>query len=217
MRKINLIKENTDISTLKMTRFDWDVIINGVPYYVVKIEGFYHSISSNEFIDQLWAYPRNQQPTYDNLIHYPYNTGVQWGITCTPKYITKTKYDETEARSINATLITRNGFPFYVISGGLNYGIPKAQTIISDIKEHPLDLEMIDFDKKMIGRKIWWRSEPGIITDWISGQAYIIIEPDGIESFTTPSEFVEEDGDGYYEDGYVKTDIFDKHIWWFRD
>ena len=83
--------------------------------------------------------------------------------------------------------------------------------------DHPLALNTIDFDKKMIGRKIWWRSEPGIITRWIDGQACVIIEPDGIEKFTTPAEFFKEDGDEYYEDNYVKTNIFDKHIWWFRD
>ena len=217
MRNIKLITPDTDLTTLKITRFNWDLVINDIPYYVIKIDGYYHRISSDEFTDQLWAYPRDQQPSFENLIEYPYHEAVQWGITCLPKFIIKSKWDETEARLVNATLITRNGKPFYVVSGGLNYGIPKAQSIIGEISEHPLELNEIDFDKKMIGRKIWWRSEPGVITSWIPGQACVIIEPDGSERFSTPAEFVEEDGDNYYEEGYVKTNIFDKHIWWFRD
>lgn len=215
MRKIKLIKPDTDLTTLKMSRFDWDVVIDDIPYYVVKIDEYYHSISSNEFSDQLWAYPREQEPSYDNLIKFTGRSFVQWGITCTPQL--KTKYDKTEARVVSGVLITRNNKPFYVVSGDINYGVSKAQSIIGNIDEHPLELNQIDFDKKMIGRKIWWRSEPGIITSWIPGQACIIIEPDGIDGFKTPAEFMDEDCDDYYENNYVKTNIFDDHIWWFRD
>lgn len=214
---IRLIEPDTDISSLKMSKMNWDVEIDNIPYYVVKIYGYNHRISSDEFSDQLWAYPRDQEPTYENLIEYPYHISVQWGIVCTPKMQQKTKYGETESRLITGTLITRNGKPFYVVHGGVGHGIDKARALISDLSDHPLDLCAIDFDKKMIGRKIWWRSEPAVITRWIDGQACIIIEPDGIEKFTTPAEFFEEDGDDYYEDNYVKTNIFDKHIWWHRD
>lgn len=59
---------------------------------------------------------------------------------------------------------------------------------------------------------------PEIITDSIDdGQACVILEPDGIEKFTTPAEFAEKEGDDYYEDGFVKAEIFDSHIWWHRD
>ena len=68
----------------------------------------------------------------------------------------------------------------------------------------------------MIGRKVWWRSEPAIISSWIDGQACVILEPDGIDNFTKPAEFVD---DGCMDDGErdIKADIFDKHIWWFRN
>jgi hypothetical protein len=51
---------------------------------------------------------------------------------------------------------------------------------------------------------------------FISGQACVILKPDGIPRFTVPPEFAEEEPD-YYEDETVKTDILDRHIWWFRD
>lgn len=216
-KDIRLIDPDTDIERLKTTRLEWDVVINDIPYYIVRIHGYNHRISDDAFSDELWAYPRDQKPCYENLIEYQYRKDVQWGITCTPKFITNTKYGKTEARDISATLITRNGKPFYVVSGGLNYGIDKARSIISELSDHPLGLSAIDFDKKMIGREIWWRSELATIKRWVDGQACIIIEPIGIDKFTTPAEFLEEDGDDYYENNYVKVDIFDKHIWWFRD
>ena len=69
----------------------------------------------------------------------------------------------------------------------------------------------------MIGRKVWWRSEPAIIESWIYGQACVILKPDGIEGFTVPPEFRGELVPSYCdEDHTIKADILDKHIWWFR-
>lgn len=98
----------------------------------------------------------------------------------------------------------------------MSYGLTKAESLIYDFEEHPLELDTIDYDKKAIGRKVWWRSEPAIVTNFIKGQACVILAPDGIEHFTVPNEFANEDPD-YYEDDTVKTTIMDKHIWWFRE
>ena len=76
---------------------------------------------------------------------------------------------------------------------------------------------MRDYAQRCVGRKVWWRSEPAIIKRFVDGQACVILRPDGISKFTTPAEFYREDGTNYYEDNDVKTSIFDKHIWWFRD
>ena len=83
------------------------------------------------------------------------------------------------------------------------------------LDEHPMELNNRDFDKEVIGRKVWWRSEPGVITQYCKGQAAVIIEPDGIERFTVPREYADDDF-LVEEDRDVKASIFDKHIWWFR-
>lgn len=44
MLSMNLIEKDTDIKSLEMTRYNWDVLINGRPYYVVKIKGYVHTI-----------------------------------------------------------------------------------------------------------------------------------------------------------------------------
>lgn len=215
MSDIKLIDKNTVLP--KLYPMDWDVVINGKPYYVVRVEGYCHRIGGRYNNNDLWAYPRDEEPTYENLIEFDCDNPVSWGIRYTPKNVIKCKWDECESYSVGSVVITRNGEDFYNVRGGINYGIDKARVIISEFKEHPIDCQMIDFDKKVIGRKVWWRSEPAIVTHWCKGQACVILEPDGIDKFTTPAEFYEEDGEDHYEDGTVKTDILDDHIWWFRE
>lgn len=214
MADLRLITKDTVLPPLY--HMDWDVVINGIPHYVVRIEGYVHSIGGRYGENDLWAYPRDKAPTYDTLVEFSCDEPVAWGIRFEPNNYTKTKWDETEARSGGGVAITRNGEIFCHIPGGMNYGIDKARVMITQFNEHPLELNSINFDKKMIGRKVWWRSEPAVITSYISKQACVILEPDGIERFTVPAEFQKEDPD-YYEDGDVKADILDRNIWWFRD
>lgn len=216
MSEIKLIDKDTDFSTLKISHMDWDVVINGTPYYVVRIPEYVHAIGGKWGENDLWAYPRGEEPSYETLIEFDMNEPVRWGIICQHRAYIKSKWDETEVRTSSCVMITRNDKPFMDVKGGLNYGIDKARTIIADIDEHPLELNSIDFDKKCIGMKVWWRSEPAIIESFIKGQAAVILEPDGIDEFTVPAEFKDEES-MYYEDGFVKTSIFDEHIWWHRE
>lgn len=214
MYEIKLVDRDTDLSKLKP--LDWDVVINNRPYYVVKINGYVHTIGGHWGENDYWAYPRDEKPSYKNLIEFTSDEVVCWGIKYEPKIQTHYKYGESEARSIGGVTITRNGKDFFTIGGGLHYGIDKARVLIDEFKEHPINTYSIDFDKKVIGRKVWWRSQPGIITHWVDGQACVIIEPDGIPNFSVPKEF-DNDYSIYYTDEPIKADILDKHIWWFRE
>lgn len=108
-------------------------------------------------------------------------------------------------------MITRNGKDFYLCRSGIN----QALYLIQVIGEHPINFDEYGFAEKMIGRKVWWRSQPAVITRFIGeGQACVILEPDGIRNFKFPEEF--KDDIPYEYDGYIKADIFDEHIWWFR-
>lgn len=214
MADIRLITKDTVLP--QMRHMDWDVVINGIPHYVVRIEGYIHTIGGKYGENDLWAYPRDKAPTYETLVEFSCDNPVAWGIQYEPYNYTKTKWDEAEARSGGGVTITRNGEIFCHVTGGLNYGIDKARVMIVGFNDHPLDLNSIDFDKKVVGRKVWWRSEPAIVTQYVSKQACVILEPDGIYRFTIPAQFAKEDPD-YYEDGIVKADILDRNIWWFRD
>lgn len=209
---IKLLEPDTNISELKMHKMPWDVVVNGTSYQVVRINGYVHTIGGRWGKNDLWMYPRHETPTYETLIRYGCDDcGVCWGFKYEPHIYVKTKWDETECRKTGGVTITRNGEDFYYCRGGIN----EANWIMDLLDEHPLGLNRYGFAEEMIGRKVWWRSEPAIITNWIGhGQACVILKPDGIEKFTTPAEFTKEGN--YYIEETVKADIFDKHIWWFR-
>lgn len=214
MAQINLIKKDTILPILHY--IDWDVVIDGVPHFVVKVEGYVHTIGGRYGENDLWAYPRDKAPNYETLIEFNSEKPVAWGIQYEPKNYTETKWDETSAYNSGGITITRNGEVFCHVAGGLYYGIDKARVMIAQFEDHPLELNSILFRPKAIGRKVWWRSEPAVITRYVDRQACVILEPDGIDHFTVPAEFAKEDSE-YYEDRTVKADILDRNIWWFRD
>ena len=210
---IRLIDKNTDINSLKMRKFPWDVELNGKPYQVVSIDGYVHTIGGKYGKNNLWMYPRNEKPTYENLVEFQCeNGGVCWGLKYEPHNYLRSKWDECECYTSGGVMITRNGKDFYFCRAGIDL----ARHLIDKINEHPLNFNDYGWREKAIGRKVWWRSEPAVITYFCDGQACVILEPDGIEKFTVPAEFAE-DTEDFYEDGKVKTSIFDEHIWWFRD
>jgi hypothetical protein len=213
MAKIKLIEKDTDISSLEINKLDWDVVVNNEPFQVVVINDYVHTIGGQHGVNNLWMYPRYEEPTYENLVEYNgKGCGVCWGIKYEPHNYIRCKWGEAECFTAGGATITRNGKDFYFC----NHGIDEARVKIKRCEDHPLDLNTIDYKEKMIGRKVWWRSEPAVITYYCDGQACVILKPDGIDKFTTPAEFADE-GDDYYIDDDVKAEIFSEHIWWFRE
>lgn len=214
MAEIRLIKEE-DIPGLKFTKLDWDVVVGDTPYQVIRVPGFAHCIGGH--LDwgngnENWAYPLGEEITHENLLEFDGEPGATWGLEYTPTNYCKTKWGESEIRRGRKLTITRNGEPFY--DGFITFHQAIAYVKDGLLDEHPLGLNERDFDKKCIGRKVWWRSEPAIITRYVKGQACVILKPDGIDHFTVPAEFADE---YYEEDEDVKINIFDRHIWWFRE
>ena len=68
MPDIRLITKDTVLPHLR--HMDWDVVINGIPHYVVRIEGYVHTIGGRYGENDLWAYPRDKAPTYDTLVEF---------------------------------------------------------------------------------------------------------------------------------------------------
>ena len=219
LHKIKLIDENTDLNTLNILKFDWDVVINNKPYTAVRIEGYNHCICGYDTPKNMWVYPRNEEMSVYNLRAFMDDNPVQWGILYEPENLFHYTHGDVEARTIYKVTITRNGEPFYKFFGDSDYGIAKAKVLIHRCKEHPLDLQMIDYDKKMIGRKVWWKDEPGVITSFIKKQACVIIKPDGIDKFGIPKSWDNNMDRPLYEEfqDEVKATIFSEDICWFRD
>ena len=213
---IKLIDKDTNIEELVMDKVPWDVVVNDVPYQVVRIDGYVHTIGGYHGENNLWMYPRNEVPCYDNLIEYNgYGMGVCWGINYRPHNYIQNKWNEPECYTSSGAMITRNGKDFYFCAAGIH----EAIVLINRLQEHPVNPNLIGWDNRLIGRKVFWRSEPAIVTRYIEGQACVILEPDGIDHFSVPAEFVPtpEKNDNYGSTEFVKTEFFDPFIWWFRD
>lgn len=215
---IKLLDNDVDFSKIKP--FDWDLVLNGRPYYVCRIDGYSHSISWCSGLESrgtLWCYPRDEKPSIDNLVEYTLKEPVSWGVEYAEKHKTKCKWDEVSTISGGGTTITRNGKPFYRVGGNREYSVMRALNLINNIQDHPLEFNTINFDTKMIGRKIWWRSQPGIISHYVHGQCCVIVEPDGFDMWKIPPEFEKEDC-LWYDERDIKLDCLeDGHVWWFRD
>ena len=217
MTEIKLIGKD-DIANLKYTKMDWDVVVKGIPYQVIRVDGFVHTIGGrldNGDGNCLWAYPLGEELKYDNLREFDGVPGARWGIEYTPTNYLKCKWDELSIERGRKLIITRNDEPFY--DGFMTIHEALAYVLDNKLDEHPLNLNMRDFDKKCIGRKVWWKSEPAIITSYIRKQACVILEPDGMKEFSIPAEYKGDDFMPYDERDSIKTSIFDEHIWWFRD
>lgn len=219
LHKIKLIDESTDLSTLDIIEFDWDLVVNNRPYKVIRIEGYNHAIRGFDIPMNTWAYPRDEEMSYKNLIPVVSDNIVQWGITYDPQNKIGWRHGDREIATVGEVTITRNGKPFYTCCGDFDYAIALAKVLITRFKEHSADIEHYEFDKKLIGRKIWWRSQPAIITQYIDGQACVIIEPDKNDKFDIPAEY----NNGYdrwmFDESIeeIKVEIISEHINWFRD
>ena len=213
MAEIRLIKKE-DIPNLNYSFIDWDVELDGIPYQVIRVPGFAHCLGGHlDFGCQgncFWAYPLGEQLTMHNLIEFNGEPGATWGIEYITKHSRTSKWGELSMERYKKVTITRNGKPFFDELLTLN----KAIYLLTEgpIYEHPLELNTRDYDKKCIGRKVWYRSEPGIINYCRGGSVNII--PDGVEEFSYPKEYGEPSDEPRTQ---IRTSIFDSHIWWFRD
>ena len=208
--------EKEDIPNLKYYKVNWDVELHGKPYQVIEVDGFVHTISSRYGENDYWAYPLDEELSYDNLVEFNGHRGACWGINYTESHYYSNKWDEREIGSSHIVQITRNGKVFIDCVDNLSKAIYYLEGGV--INEHPLCLNRRDFDKDCIGRKVWYYSQPAIIESYVDGQACVILKPDGIDKFKTPAEFERDDlFDGIIDTDRVKEDIFSEHIWWFRD
>lgn len=207
MSDINSIDKDTDLSSLSL--FDWDCNIHGEKYNVCRFPGHYHCLGGRYGNNDLYCFPRGEEPSYINLTEFD-GVAPRWGIVAREVNLFKTKWGETEVRSDISVVITRNDEDFYSFGcRDLSYGLAKAQVLLTNIQEHPLNFHMTNFDTEMIGRKIMFRDEPAYIERYIHGQCCVIIKPREGADLTKFNR----DGDVFY----VKDDCLESgFIWWFE-
>lgn len=199
--------------------YEWDVVIGGIPYYVARWEDHVHTIGPSSKVCSLWAWPRSENPSCDNLVAYNGIPGPSWDIHIEEKNGLCFKHGPYCNMRYSFT-INRNEERFYRQSyGNREFGYADVLVKLTQIQEHPLGFSEIDYASKINGRQVWYRSQPAVIQQWLGGDdCRMIIAPEEGTAFTVPEEFAEEESrNDYYEDEVVITTIFDDHVWWFRE
>lgn len=183
MADIKLITKDTDINSINIKKLPWDIVVHNIPYYVAHFEGYVHSIGGKWGDNDMWAWPRNMNPTYENLVEFDANTICNWGLEYKESYFLKSKWDETSLRQSSGTMIKRNGKDFYFVSGTMDYSLAKARTILTKIQEGFLNVFEIGYQKSLDNKLITYKGIPAIIERYIEGQGCVIISYYGPEKY----------------------------------
>lgn len=221
MEDIKLISDTTDLSKLRIHPVDWDVVVEGKKYNIVRIEGYYHTIGGKWGNNDYWAYPSDEQMSVKNLIEFNASDPISFSIEVHREKWISNKWDESCIDDYVSCFIRRNGEELYHFScSDENYAWHKANLLLVTLKEDlPINIYRRDWEKDLIGRKIYFNDEPAVITRYNKFQVFI--EPDGFKYFKCPVWSKEDTYDEIcwnydYGDGmWVHLDS--KQIWWFRD
>lgn len=172
-------EENIDYSKLKTIEYNFDVVYNDTPLRVFRVPGYCHSIEYRngvQYKNDTYVRRRNEPLSRHNIMTWDITDDfVNWGIVYSPRHILD--YSDTSGsvvRHISDYIITRNGKKFCDDC----YSISEAEYKITKFKSHPLGLNLIDFDREMIGRKISWMGQPATIESFVNGRAFVTIIPD---------------------------------------
>lgn len=96
----------------------------------------------------------------------------------------------------------------------IHHALRKADQVITELMEHSSFWMFRDEREKLVGRAIYYREVPAVITSLIVDQGCVMIETADGKPFPRP---VWRDGDDYDdESNRVKVEVTDGNIWWFR-
>lgn len=183
MANINLLNDQTDLMSIKMTELDWDLSVKGKEYKCFHIPGYIHTIGGRYGENDYWACPRDEEPTVRNLVEFD-GEPVRYSIVISENNYMKTKWDETEIRRSVSCHILRNDKEFYYfVCRDVPYAYAKAyQLIESSIKEGVINFSKYKYaESEIIGRHIWWKGHPYTLCTCMEGQCCSMAVPGHIE------------------------------------
>ena len=224
MDDIKIITETTDLKKV-LHPISWDVNVKGEPYqaFFAYDDDVYYNHTLGGHSDYTWVCPRDEEPTYENLVAYD-GTGARWDIRTSEHESFRNKWGSVKIETRCSVDILRNDEVFNTICcRDMWYGIAKAQVLIEEYKEHPLELNSYKFNELCVGRKIRYNGVPGVITRYVDEQACVMVKPlyeaDANKFFADPHKTDDEYIEDFFEeakaDREMKVDITSAHIWWF--
>lgn len=204
----------------KLTRLTWDIVIGDTPYY-----GYHYT--SDDCTEDAWFICErdcSEDKIVDNLVYASSkDMGCSWKVCVEDHQYIKIKWGDRELRKSVTCTIYRNDKVFYQFScGDHDYALAKAKMIMTSAHESmPFSVEDIDFEKDIVGRKIWYREQPAVIVSYYQGNISIVPDKEvGCEKFEMPNSWKNDDflSDSWhdYEDR-LSVDIFESsNISWYR-
>lgn len=188
----------------------FDLLIDGKLQSVYKREEEHKLGTWNKGSDNYWLKLGDEfVPYLDSFVFRP-----AFRFEVEEKNYTKEKWGSTDLRNSVIVKIFINNTPVYQFScRDTDYALARCNTLRVELLEHPLDFVNME---KIRGRLIWYRNQPGVLVDFDTGEVTIRADsPDGFD-MRTPYDIRIEDDDEYHSTS-IRTDIFDRNIYWFRD
>lgn len=225
-----LIQCNTDLKKLQedgiMRQLPWDYAVISrageiTPYKVYRIEGYKHTEGGRWGQNCYWCCPRNEEPSYDNLIEFDSDDVCLFGVQADPVSNMRYKWDEKQVDSGWVFKITRNGSQFHKFYyGDLLKGLIKAQQLLEEIQDSPFAVFNYDWQSDWIGKPVWYGDCPAKIEKFREGYFEVFLVPDGIPEFPIPNSWKD---DGILKESWeeykhgIWVECTDQRIYWFRD
>lgn len=219
MAELREITKDTDLSKCEVHYLNWDVNIKGKDFIVCRIPGYPHGEGGKFGVNDYYCFPADEKPSYENLMPWWSDEPVRWGIRVDSNNYVHHHWDDSEVDHNYITTITRNDRDFYTIhSRDMSYGIAKAQVFITEVREDVVEVAKRDFDKDLVGRKIWYNGMPAVIDRYIWGDHSIWIVADNERHRFEFPDYMKDDY-GYweeYQDG-MSVSCLSPKIEWFPD
>jgi hypothetical protein len=200
-----------------------NVYIAGERHCVVSVDDHYHSSGGGFGDNKYYAYPANVDGARTDFNEYCEFGGhvLCWGIKTEMINTHKTKWGSTRIDRRYETYITLNGEEFLLVSGSMEYALPKAQQLIIELSEGIIDFTKVNWKTDLIGMKVYYRDQPAIITA-VGSDLNLTMVPDGIDKFTMPAWMMEESSDdggmdvSDWDGSEAVVSYFSDNITWFR-
>ena len=214
-------KQPTKEDLKKIDRYNWKITIGKEhkPLQLCDIDGCLHTKGGKYGYNEYYAYDIDipkEEVTLDDLNEF--NGEVCWGYNVEQRNY----YRKGRIEIGTFCTITCAGEQVYEFSCGWNLMPHKIMMTIEALKELPTinPITHRGFEDELIGKKVYFKDKPGIITHYFKKYGEIIIKADKeSEDFGKACWMSDEDYSNMVQDeGYeVKVDILSKDIWWFRD
>lgn len=191
----------------------FDIVIDNKLYSVYERNETHELGRMNGCPDSWWLKYNNEWiPYIDKMVNRPcFEINVKQNNHIKDKWNTKSLRGTC---SITIKCNLRTVYQFN--TRDIEYGLAKAQVLISDMTEHPFNF--MDPESE-IGRKIWFYDQPGSIEKLLLEQGCVMIKYEGNNSGFNLKQNSDTEIDIINEwngEKLIKEDIFSTKISWFR-